>query len=292
MYRSGNVTTLQPHRTVVLCTKEEARSAYQLCQGGLFDNYVVFWPITHDPKRLLMAVHRAVHEVELTSDGRPTAMEFVAQARRLAELEELLSAQLRQGREHIASTGRAVEQAELGISTVLPSRSCEQVIAPHWHAINESLLPLTAWADNVMQAISPQLESARELGALAGRLRLTVMVVDDNESQRTIVGDILESEGYEPIYAASGREALSALRRVVPALILLDFKMPDIDGLEVIRQLKAEPRLAAVPVIMVTGNGERNFVLNSRKLGVTDFIVKPFNRNTLMTKVARVMNQR
>ena len=300
MYRSGNVSTLQPHRTIVLCSKEEARAAYLLCQSGLFDNYVVFWPITHDPKRLLMAAHRAVHELELTSDGRPTTMEFAAQARRVAELEALLSAQLREGREHIASTGRAVEQAELGISTALRtlpdrpavSRNCEQAIAPHWQAINKSLLPLTAWADNVMQAVSSQLESARELGALAGKLRLTVMVVDDNEAQRTIVGDILVAEGYEPLLAASGRDALSALRRVVPALMILDFRIPDIDGLEVVRQLKAEPRLAAIPVIMVTGNAERSFILNGRKLGVTDFIVKPFNRSTLMAKVARVMNQR
>jgi len=70
----------------MLCTKEEVRHAYVLCRDGLFDDYVLFWPVSNDAPRLLMAVHHATHELASMATQQPRAVEFLAQARRLAEL--------------------------------------------------------------------------------------------------------------------------------------------------------------------------------------------------------------
>ena len=66
--------------------------------------------------------------------------------------------------------------------------------------------------------------------------------------------------------------------------------LPDIDGAEVLRRCKATPALARVPIIMVTGHGEAEAVVGTRKLGAADFIVKPFDRSTLISKLARALD--
>jgi CheY-like chemotaxis protein len=274
LYRCGTLSCVQ-HRTVVLCAKEHCARGYELCRRGLFDDYVLFWPVTNDPKRLLMSVHRAFNELARSLDDTPLLAAFAEHARRLVDLEALLAQQMQSGQLHIESANRAVACLE----------------APHLEAVRQSLGPLAHWAANVVETLAPQLESARTLGALANEIRPTILIVEDDEFQRRLVGNVLESENYRTLYATSGLEALRALARVTPDLILMDLKMPDIDGVEVMRRCRSMPRLAGAPVIMVTGNAEMNVVLTSRELGVADFIVKPFDRKTLLTKISRVLEK-
>jgi CheY-like chemotaxis protein len=91
------------------------------------------------------------------------------------------------------------------------------------------------------------------------------------------------------VFAAGGVEALSILRKTRPDLILMDIMMPDMDGREVLRQMKTVPRLANIPVIMITGKGEKSIVTESLKAGATDFMVKPFVRDTLLGKIVKVL---
>lgn len=147
------------------------------------------------------------------------------------------------------------------------------------------------WADEFRQASAPHLESVRPLNALAKRVRPTVVMVDDDEFQRKIVSKILEEENYRLVFAAGGVEALSVLRKTRPDLILMDIMMPDMDGLEVMRQMKTVPRLADIPIIMITGKSEKNIVTESLKAGATGFVVKPFARDTLLGKVAKVLRE-
>ena len=74
-----------------------------------------------------------------------------------------------------------------------------------------------------------------------------------------------------------------------PDLILMDFQMPGINGVETTRRLRAIGSLASVPVIMLTGNSDGNAVVESIKAGACDFIVKPFDKDTLLAKIARVL---
>jgi CheY-like chemotaxis protein len=117
----------------------------------------------------------------------------------------------------------------------------------------------------------------------------TILVVDDDGSHRELAGRLLKSHGFDVHYAGSGGEALGLLASMRIDLILMDFLMPDMNGLEAIKRLSVEHRLAGIPVIMITGNSERDLVLTSVEMGAVDFIVKPWERSTMMAKIWRAL---
>lgn len=316
LFRQSRAIHLQPHRTVILCNKDEVRRAYALCRDGLFDDYVLFWPVTNDAPRLLMAVHHARRELTVLGNGGPSASEFAAQARRLAELETLLDHQIAQGGQHIEEANRAMQQAEQDIGATLDGFSQRLIQGAHPDAVTvknagefekeinllkrgeiqqrfrtvaQSAQPLKQWAHELKQECAPYLESVRILSTLAKRVQPTVLVVDDDELQRKLVDKALAAENYNLVFSASGVEALSVLRKLRPDLILMDVMMPDMDGLAVTRQIKAAPRLADIPVIMITGKSAKSIVTESLKAGAADFVVKPLVRDVLIAKVARVL---
>jgi CheY-like chemotaxis protein len=163
-------------------------------------------------------------------------------------------------------------------------------IQQHFRTAAESARPLKQWAHEFRQECEPLLKSARDLNAMAERIRPTVLVVDDDELQRKIIAKLLKDENCHLVFAAGGVEVLSVLRKIRPDLILMDVMMPDMDGLEVVRLMKTVPRLADIPVIMITGKSGKNIVMESLKAGAIDFVVKPFDRDTLLGKVAQVLH--
>ena len=112
----------------------------------------------------------------------------------------------------------------------------------------------------------------------------TILIVDDEESIRKSLKDILGDEGYEVVTAASGREALDVLAEAQPSLALLDIAMPDMDGIETLRRFK-ETR-PEMQVIMITGHGTIETAVQTTKMGAYDFIQKPLSleRVTLAVK--------
>jgi CheY-like chemotaxis protein len=172
------------------------------------------------------------------------------------------------------------------------NRLKREEIGQHLRGVAESVQPLRQWSQELVQECAPQLESVRALNAsMAELIRPTVLVVDDDEFQRKMVGKLLEAENYQMIYAGNGIEALTLLRKARPDLILMDVMMPEMDGLETTRRLKATPQHSGVPVIMITGQSEGKIVVDSLKAGASDFVVKPFNKNTLIDKVARALSK-
>jgi CheY-like chemotaxis protein len=311
LYRMGNGQPLHRHRAVILCTKEEARHAYELCCRGLFDDYVLFWPNTQDVNRLPLSVHHALAALKTASADDPhLAATCAAQAARLRDLESLLANQIARGQEHLDSTDRTLAGAERDIGAALDGLSARamhidegatvaadiarcksELVLPQLQKVGASLQPVAQWAGGVRQAIAPVLQAAHALDELATRNSRDVLIVDDDEFQRKVTARILESEGYRIKVAANGSEAISLLARMGADLVLLDFLMPDMSGLDVLARVKADQRLGSIPVIMITGNSERAVVLDSRRLGAADFLVKPFDRQTLLAKIARVLHR-
>ncbi len=101
----------------------------------------------------------------------------------------------------------------------------------------------------------------------------TILIVDDEESVRKSLADVMRDEGYEIVSAASGREGLDLLNEAQPSLALLDIAMPEMDGIETLRRIR-ELR-PDMPVIMVTGHGTIETAVKTTKMGAYDFIVKP-----------------
>ena len=101
----------------------------------------------------------------------------------------------------------------------------------------------------------------------------TILIVDDEESVRKSLADVMRDEGYEVVTAASGKEGVDLLHESQPSIALLDIAMPDMDGIETLQRLKEiRPDL---PVVMITGHGTIATAVKTTKLGAYDFIVKP-----------------
>lgn len=102
-----------------------------------------------------------------------------------------------------------------------------------------------------------------------------VLVVDDELLNRELLRDLLEAKGHSVTEAGSGREALALAAHVMPHVVLLDVMMPEMDGFEVCRQLKANPATAIIPVLMVTALNGRPDRLKGIEAGASDFLSKP-----------------
>lgn len=113
----------------------------------------------------------------------------------------------------------------------------------------------------------------------------TILVADDEPDSLALLSSILSSENYEVRAADSGKLALSSALAFPPDLILLDMRMPDMDGLEVCRQLKAHQNTKDVPLMFLSGSTGTEDRVEGLALGAVDFVVKPFFRPELLARV-------
>ena len=119
-----------------------------------------------------------------------------------------------------------------------------------------------------------------------------ILAVDDEEDILELIRFNLEREGYQMICAASGDSALKSLRKSSPDLIVLDLMLPDMDGLEITRILKADPITRSIPIIMLTAKGEEADIVTGLELGADDYITKPFSPRILTARVRAVLRRR
>ncbi len=117
------------------------------------------------------------------------------------------------------------------------------------------------------------------------QLKKKILLVDDSKTALLMEKMILGKAGHELVMAADGEEALQKASEECPDLILLDIMMPNMDGIEVCRRLRAQEATRSTPIIMVTTRGEEEFVEEAFGSGCTDFVTKPINGLELATKV-------
>jgi CheY-like chemotaxis protein len=124
-----------------------------------------------------------------------------------------------------------------------------------------------------------------------------IMLVEDNSNDAELTLEALNEKrlANEVIWLKDGQEALDFLYcqgayegrdRINPVLILLDIKMPRVDGLQVLRQVKTDPKLRAIPVVILTSSREESDLVEGYNLGVNAFVVKPVNFNDFMEAVS------
>jgi DNA-binding response OmpR family regulator len=118
-----------------------------------------------------------------------------------------------------------------------------------------------------------------------------ILLVDDEEDILDFLELILEEQGYAVIKATSGREALAAAQVNRPELILLDIMMPEMDGWEVLKLLKADEEVAHIPVAMLTARTEMKDKIQGLQEGAIDYICKPFATKELLDKLEIILAQ-
>jgi two-component system alkaline phosphatase synthesis response regulator PhoP len=119
----------------------------------------------------------------------------------------------------------------------------------------------------------------------------TLLVVDDEPGIAAIARDYLEQAGFRVLTAGDGAMALRLIRAEQPALVVLDLMLPEIDGLDVLRSLRADPATRALPVILLTARVEEADRVSGLELGADDYVSKPFSPRELVARVRAVLRR-
>ena len=116
-----------------------------------------------------------------------------------------------------------------------------------------------------------------------------ILAVDDDENTLYLIDSTLSADGYEVIKADNGYAALMKATNETPGLIILDLLLPRLDGVKVVKKLKDNPITSKIPVIITSGNSKKEMVMELIKLGIKNFITKPFDVNELNKKVQELL---
>jgi two-component system, cell cycle response regulator DivK len=116
-----------------------------------------------------------------------------------------------------------------------------------------------------------------------------ILVVEDQEDSRQIMRDLLNTTDYEVTEAENGEEALAAVAKQRPDLILMDIQLPIMDGYEATRRIKADPSLSSIPIIAVTSYALSGDEEKARAAGCDDFVPKPYSPRQLLAKVRQYL---
>jgi DNA-binding response OmpR family regulator len=313
LYRRSEVIQSLAHRTLLLCDKESVRRAFDLCMQEVFDDYVLFWPLVHDAKRLAMSVHLALGALDQELALAPLT-ELATLARRAESLEVQLAQQVRLGRVHAQNAQNSARQAQAsvsramgglserilstGLDNALTVRDASRVEQAFGRLQREALIPtleevvlaaqpVRDWVDTITSELAEPLHAARELVHHAKVSRPLLLVVDDDEFMRRLLTQLFTAARYDVHGVGTAMDAQQFLMFNRPALILMDLKLPDSDGILLTRDLKGSALAQDIPVIMLTGQTEKQVIVDSRKAGAVDFVAKPFNRDILLKKVAQ-----
>lgn len=112
-----------------------------------------------------------------------------------------------------------------------------------------------------------------------------ILIVDDMPANLNVLSDVLDEAGFEVWIAQSGRIALNRVNFALPDLILMDIMMPELDGFETCRQLKANPKTAQIPIIFMTALSESENKIRGLSLGAVDYITKPFQQDEVLARI-------
>ena len=117
----------------------------------------------------------------------------------------------------------------------------------------------------------------------------TILIVDDEVNLRKTLAEILSGRGYEILEAGDGWEAIDLLRNTTPDLVFSDWRMPKLGGEDILRHMRKEQRLTAVPVIVITAFGSSHNAIEAVRLGAYDFVMKPFDLEEISLTVERAL---
>jgi len=316
LYRtSKEIQTLQ-HKTILLCAKERVEHAYRLCKEKQFDEYVVYWPLTYDHLRIFMAMDHLIADLQ-KSDTNTVSEDVLTKVRTLGTIVPAMESSLKSAETMIAKTADSVDGAAAEISAALLGM-CDRLlkdglsgalevrdgahvrsefnrlqatqVLPKIDGMKQQIQSAKRDTEELIRNTQPKLEQMKTLNKTARTFTPQILLVDDDGFQSKLLSPVFVNEDIKLSYAASAARALSMLSKMSPSLILMDVHLPDVDGIQLTRKIKAMPRFREVPVIMITGSSEKRIVVESLKAGAVDFVVKPIDKEVLLGKIKKLLN--
>jgi len=309
LYRQCPTIREIPYQTLLLCKSNESETAFSLCRNGTFDDYLINRPL-HDPFRLRLAVHQALARQSGRTDSASVQRQLAHIGSDLRHLDTFVSKALSGGQtqqaesikafhEFASRLTRELDQFESHMSNAARGAAAKVIensglrqqfdqmrrdhVEPAARQVAGKLQETQQWVQKFDAGYNEQ--AARVVSHEFPPAHPEAMLVDDDEIYREMLGIMLEEVGLRITQAASGEAALAEMRKRPPDIVLLDYNMPGLDGAETLEQMKADPELRQIPVIMLTGAGTREVMMTVSKLGAAGFIVKPSNRPTILAKI-------
>ncbi|KAA0876433.1 response regulator [Nitrincola tapanii] len=311
---------LKPYRVITLCKKADVRQAFDLCQARKFNDYIVFWPLSYDPYRLLMSISAAVDDLEHNQKSKLLLRQLEEQKHSIEQLKAQAAArplpdQLLSEPLPLAEPQRPTPPAPSSNDLAPALQKLDQILTQYSKTLSqlqavesvERLQPLQRVADTLFAELQASLQMFRQLRA-AEELAVsskptpaakvsrpteyqpTLLVVDDDPFQRSLLSKLLSAAHYQVECVDGGLAALKFLEKSQPDLILMDIMMPDLDGIETTRRIRQNSLLSRIPIIVISGLHERDIVLECVKLGAADYVIKPYNRSQLLEKVQEALH--
>jgi two-component system alkaline phosphatase synthesis response regulator PhoP len=116
-----------------------------------------------------------------------------------------------------------------------------------------------------------------------------ILIADDNQNIRDALSYLLEDEGYKLLLASDGAEALQKVREQRPDILFLDIMMPEMNGYEVCRTIRADPQVKNTYIIMLTAKGQVAEQKRGKEVGANEYIIKPFSPMEILAKVKHIL---
>jgi len=309
LYRRSDQIHEIPHQTLLLCKNRESSKAYQLCKSGTFDDFVADRPL-YDPYRLRLSVAQAINRCDQAQNSDLLNRKFEKISVGLLKFDQIINMKLASGGGQHQETTRTFQRftqnltADLkeleknligmvsGKATQIVSKDGlgqkfdqfhkNSLLGASQHVIDQ-LNKTEEWLEEISSSHKDYVETAQQESEVHQEMK--VMLVDDDEFYRDTITTMLQQAGMQVIALKDGKTALTTLQHSQPNLILLDYQMPDMDGIETLKRIKSNPGTKSIPVIMLTGFSEREIVDQSLRAGAADFIVKPGDRITILSKI-------
>ena len=188
------------------------------------------------------------------------------------------------GRLDLAADVEKIQAAAKGLLALVDERLTTASLGITETPISVHTSPQAMTTDFSMPAFSQEQVESEESGLL--------LIVDDNQENRDVLARRLQKQGHWAVTAAGGQEALEALADQPFDLVLLDIMMPEMDGYEVLSQIKADPRTQRLPVIMISALDELDSVVRCIEMGAADYLPKPFNPTLLRARVGASLREK
>lgn len=297
------------HQTLLLCKSTEAELAFSLCKSGTLDDYFVNRPL-HDPFRLRLAVVHALARKDMRSQSAIATQQLSQIGSDIRQLDTFIGRAMATGHGHQAESIAAFREFASHLMQELEKLSVHpRVLSPDDSTVsgepgglrmkieqlrNEIVEPRVRQLDGSFTEAKDWLrhfeDGYREKAVSlpvpdAPQKQREVMLVDDDDVYREMLGAILEEVEISVSSAASGEAALAEMSRHHPDIVLLDYAMPGLNGMEVLKAMKRDPALKEIPVVMLSGSKDRQTVNDAIIAGASGFIVKPSNRPTILAKI-------
>ncbi|WMC11262.1 response regulator [Oceanimonas pelagia] len=282
----------RPCRLLVLCDKFEVERAFDLCCKGVFDNYIVFWPMAYDPHRLKMSILQEFRELDKLERTRNRVKKLADLHKAVTALEAIMARQL-EGGHALTDTVKSVlalKYEQTAQAGPLRDTDRDHREGAGIEALYQRLENLGRMASSFEALSRKNCQSSKAALSDIKTFRGTILVVEDDAFHRNLMVALLSAGGYQVLVAPSAEEALLLLQETTPDLVLMDINMPGMSGLDAIRIMRQNDWSRHVPVIVISGNNEKDVIVESVQLGASTFIVKPFSRQVLLNKVQAVLH--